>query len=33
MAANSVILDSSDIGDDVIVSAGSIVSGHLPLLA
>lgn len=30
VGANSVILDGTEIGDDVIVSAGSIVSGSIP---
>lgn len=30
VGANSVILDGTQIGDDVIVSAGSIVSGRIP---
>lgn len=30
LGANSVVLDGTQIGDDVIVSAGSIVSGRIP---
>jgi acetyltransferase-like isoleucine patch superfamily enzyme len=30
LGANSVVLDGADIGDDCIVSAGSIVSGSIP---
>jgi acetyltransferase-like isoleucine patch superfamily enzyme len=30
VGANSVILDGADIGEDVIVAAGSIVSGRIP---
>ncbi|HEY8258125.1 MAG TPA: acyltransferase [Gemmatimonadales bacterium] len=30
VGANSVIIDGSDIGDDVIVAAGSVVSGRIP---
>lgn len=30
LGANSVILDGTQIGDDVIVAAGSTVSGHIP---
>ncbi len=30
IGANSVILDGTEIGDDVIVAAGSIVSGRIP---
>lgn len=30
VGANSVVLDGSDIGDNVIVSAGSVVSGRVP---
>jgi acetyltransferase-like isoleucine patch superfamily enzyme len=29
VGSNSVILDGADIGDDVIVSAGSVVSGRI----
>jgi acetyltransferase-like isoleucine patch superfamily enzyme len=29
LGANSVVLDGADIGDNVIVSAGSVVSGHI----
>jgi len=30
IGANSVVLDGADIGDNVIVSAGSVVSGRVP---
>jgi acetyltransferase-like isoleucine patch superfamily enzyme len=30
LGANSVVLDGAEIGDDCIVSAGSIVSGSIP---
>ncbi len=30
LGANSVVLDGTDIGDDVIVAAGSVVSGRIP---
>ncbi len=30
LGSNSVVLDGSDIGDNVIVSAGSVVSGRIP---
>jgi acetyltransferase-like isoleucine patch superfamily enzyme len=30
LGSNCVVLDGADIGDDVIVSAGSVVSGRIP---
>jgi acetyltransferase-like isoleucine patch superfamily enzyme len=30
IGANSVVLGEADIGDDAIVSANSVVSGHVP---
>jgi acetyltransferase-like isoleucine patch superfamily enzyme len=30
LGSNSVVLSGADIGDDVIVSAGSVISGSVP---